>query len=362
MHPHHHHRYPRHKPPRQQRGIAILTVLVIAVLIVTLAAVIFARQSRAVRQNDNYQSLERAWQYAYTLEQYAGIQLQRDFKANKYDALGDRWTYKVPAQTVTEDSGAIVKFTGRLEDLQARFNINNLLDEKGKLRTTGEDAYLKELIRQAGLPASFLSVIIDWMDSDSQIQNGDSAERDYYLAGNTPFNTADMPFTDPSELRLLRLDTLEPKAKEKALDTFTQTINTLPSSVLAKTTINANTASQEVLNALGLSKERVAMILAAQKQKLPYKTQDELINALTFNPQDPTEQTLMNRIKQQVDVKSSFFLLTGEIQINRARVFLNSVLFREPDGKVRVIMRQFDRVNTKSTTTNDASTTPANTN
>lgn len=342
-----------------------MVVLVIAMLVATLAAAILARQSRALRYSNNFASVERAWQYVYTLEQFAGIQLQRDLKTNQYDALTDRWAYRVPAQTVTEDSGAKVTFSGRLEDLQARFNLNNLLDEQGKLRTTGEDVYLRQLVKVAGLPPGFSSVIVDWMDRDVMIQNGDSAERDYYLAGTIPYHTADMPFTDSSELRLLRLDALEDSAREKALNRFQQMVTTLPTSLLAKPTLNVNTASQDVLEAFGLSRERVATVMAARQQKRPYKTQDEFINALSLNAQDPADQALNERLRMNTDVKSSFFRLTGEIQIQQARVFVNSVLFREPGGTIRVIMRQFTpdtlTTTTPPDTASDASPTPANT-
>ncbi|QLQ33144.1 MAG: general secretion pathway protein GspK [Candidatus Thiothrix singaporensis] len=232
--------------PRRQRGIAILTVLVIAVLIVTLAAVVFARQSRAVRQSDNFQSLERAWQYAFTMEQYAGLQLQLDALANKYDALTDRWAYELPAQTLTEDSGAVVRFSGKLEDMQGRFNLNNLVSQEGEQRGKLDGAALNQLkpfVANAGLPRLYR-------------RNRRLAGRQRHPARGGRSGTgllpvrhhalpaADMPFADPSELRLVRLDILDPKLKDKALNQFLQTVTVLP---FKKSTLNPNTASKEVL-------------------------------------------------------------------------------------------------------------------
>ncbi len=358
---------------RSQRGVAIITVLVIAVLIVTLATVIFARQSRAVRQNDNVQSLERAWAYVYNLEQFAALQLQIDAKINKFDALTDRWAYDLPEQTVTLNNGAVVRFKGKLEDMQSRFNLNNLLsqdaEQKGKLDGAAY-GLLKPFVTNAGLPSGFVDVIADWIDNNAIPQSADGAERDYYMSGNMAYLAADMPMTDISEVRLLRLENLEPQQKSRALDKFLQTVTVLP---FKKTTINPNTASKAVLVALGLSNDQLMLINEKRKTKSAYKTKDEFFQAMGFDAdKDPKHKTLIDTF----DVSSQYFRLTGEININHARVFLNSLLFREPNGKVRVIMHQFDRAidsqdtqspqqtttTTDSDTTNDASDTPANTN
>ncbi|SDZ88291.1 Type II secretion system (T2SS), protein K [Thiothrix caldifontis] len=352
MHPNHH---PARNRPRQQRGIAILSVLVIAVLVVTLAAAIFARQSRAVRQTDNFQSLERAWQYVLMMEQYAGLQLQLDAKTNKFDALTDRWAYRLPTQTLTEESGAIVKFTGNLEDLQGRFNLNNLLSQDAEQRGKLDGAALNQLkpfVTDAGLPAGFADAIADWLDSNTQPQGIDGAERDYYLAGAIPYLAADMPFVDVSEVRLLRLEMQDPEAKNKALNHFLTTVTALP---FEKTTINPNTASKWVLKALRLSDSQIALILDKRKLKQAYRSKEEFLRDMAFEP--GKDDALMNSF----DVTTQYFRLTGEVQINRARVFVNSLLLRDAKGSVRVIMRQFDRVNEQPITTNDASNTPTNT-
>lgn len=350
---------PRKPPPprsrRPQRGIAILTVLVIAVLIVTLAAAIFARQSRAVRQSDNFQSLERAWQYVFTMEQYAGLQLQLDAKENKYDALSDRWAYDLPTQTLTEDSGAVVKFSGKLEDMQGRFNLNNLVSQEGEQRGKLDGAALNQLkpfVTNTGLPAGFTDAIADWLDANTLPQGLEGAERDYYLSGAVPYLAADMPFADLSEVRLLRLDIQDAKLKDTLLNRFLSTVTVLP---FKKTTLNPNTASKEVLKALGLTDAQITLILDKRRAKLAYKSKEEFQRDMAFTP--GKDDVLLNSF----DVGSQYFRLTGEVNINRARVFVNSLLLREPNGAVRVIMRQFDRVNEQPTTTDNASNTPANT-
>jgi len=342
----------------QQRGVAILTVLVVVALVVTLAALIFARQSRAVRQTDNYQSLERAWQYAFALEQFVGMELQRDQQDNKYDALSEGWATTLPTLPIEEGNGVKVgEFNGKLEDLQARFNLNNVLDEKGKLRTNGEDQQLKELVKLSGLPSGFADTLIDWVDADSIILSGESAESDYYLSGAVPYRAANRAFADASEVRLLRLDITDPKEKEQALANFLRNATVLPAKTPTK--INANTATDVVLKAIGLSQNSVDTIAAARTAETPYKTTGDLLAAL-----DTADKAKQEQLSKVLDVSSQYFRLTGEVRLGRARVYVNSVFFRETGEPIRVIMRQFDRVNEPEkddTTTDDANTTPANT-
>ncbi|UOG93078.1 MAG: type II secretion system minor pseudopilin GspK [Candidatus Thiothrix sulfatifontis] len=357
MHPN---QRPAPKPHRQQRGIAILSVLVIAVLVVTLAAAVFVRQSRAVRQTDNFQSLERAWQYVLMMEQYAGLQLQLDAKDNKYDALTDRWAQQLPTQTLNEDSGAVVKFTGKLEDLQARFNLNNLINQEGEQNGAAFEQ-LKTFVKDAGLPPGFADAIADWLDSNTQPQGLEGAERDYYMSGEIAYLAADMPFADTSEVRLLRLEMQDPDAKNKALNRFLSTVTALPFthppvSPNKQTTINPNTASKAVLRAMRLSDSQIASILDKRKLQQAYKSKADFVQEMAFTP--GKDDVLLNSF----DVTSQYFRLTGEVQISRARVFINSLLLRDAKGSVRVIMRQFDRVNEQPMpTTDDASNTLTNT-
>lgn len=367
MHPNQHpNQRPAPKPRRQQRGIAILSVLVIAVLVVTLAAAVFVRQSRAVRQTDNFQSLERAWQYVLMMEQYAGLQLQLDAKDNKYDALTDRWAQQLPTQTLNEDSGAVVKFTGKLEDLQARFNLNNLLSQDAEQPSKLDGAALNQLkpfVTDAGLPAGFADAIADWLDSNTQPQGLEGAERDYYMSGEIAYLAADMPFADTSEVRLLRLEMQDPEAKNRALNRFLRTVTALPFthppvSPNKQTTINPNTASKAVLRAMRLSDSQIASILDKRKRQQAYKSKADFVQEMAFTPGKDKDDVLLNSF----DVTSQYFRLTGEVQISRARVFVNSLLLRDAKGSVRVIMRQFDRVNEQPMpTTDDASNTLTNT-
>ncbi|HPY40078.1 MAG TPA: type II secretion system protein GspK, partial [Thiolinea sp.] len=73
-----------------------------------------------------------------------------------------------------------------------------------------------------------------------------------------------------------------------------------------------------------------------QRQAEPFKT----IGAVSS-----LVPSLSPELKVLLAVNSNYFRLTGQVRLGKSRLFLNSVLFRSADGKVRVIMRQFNRVN-----------------
>lgn len=340
---------PRNSVPplrKAQQGIAILTVLVMVALVMTLTAVIFARQSRALRQQDNYQSLERAWQYALSLEQFVGMELQRDAQSNQYDALTEGWATILPRLPIEEGRGVKVgEFSGSVEDLQARYNLNNVINKEGLLRPD-QQAILQRVVSSAKLPAGFASVVVDWLDKNEIIFDADGAESDYYLSLAIPYRAANMAFSDVSELRLLRLE-LPHEDKLAALQRLQTLVTTLPVQE-SVTTVNANTASAEVLTALGLSAQQVDLLLN-ERATAPYKTPQALADKVNLTTE---QQSLLG-------VASRYFRLQGEVRVGRARVYLNSVFFREPGQPTRVIMRQFQPDNSpKPAAIEDARYTP----
>jgi len=344
----------RPKLPRfRQRGIALLTTLVILMLVVSIAAVVLTRQSYAIRQTSDYQDVEQAWADAQSVEQQTIAWMQGDFGKLPYSNL-DEDTLTNFQQTIQQawsgsDTPKVTLENLRLDDLQARYNLNNLVDAQGKLPPSGEDKVVTALAQAAGLPTSFTSVIIDWIDPNSTPLNADGAESDFYAPNG--YRAADAYLTDPSELRLLRLE-MEPDKKEAALQAFQQTISTLPPAT-ALTTVNANTAGTAVLSAVGVPADKITLITDAQQAKKPFKTKSELSSTLGL------DATTNKAVTDRLDVTSQYFRLSGAIKLGRATVFLNSILFHQPQQPVRVIMHQFTRT-TEPDTASHVSNTPAN--
>lgn len=325
------------KPQRQQQGVAMLTALLIVALAVMVVTSIFVQQRYSIRLSTNLQDMEQAYQYAYAAEKMAGAWLEQDIKKTtdgSYDSLQDNWAAEIPALKIDDDNGQpIGKVQVKIEDLQAYFNINNLYDLQKKQARASMMKLFQQMLQTKGmLPISFAHSVVDWIDPDDELTDPDSAESDYYSLQDQPYQASNALIVDPNELRIIKLGNItEPEEKKKLLGELLPFITALPT----PSALNVNTASEEMLVAIGLTSQQAQAIVQERKTK-PFKTMAE-VNNLVAN--------LSAELKVLLGVNSNYYRLTGQVGLRKSRLFLNSVLFRSADGKVHVIMRQFNRVN-----------------
>ena len=83
------------RQPSRQRGIALISVLLVFALATVIASEIIARNALDIRKTANYLNSQQAYYYALSGEAYARQLLYRDFsEANgsaPSDALTDDW-------------------------------------------------------------------------------------------------------------------------------------------------------------------------------------------------------------------------------------------------------------------------------
>lgn len=323
------------KSQRRQQGIAMLTALLIVALAVIVVSSIFVQQRYSIRLSNNLQDVEQAYQYAYAAEKMAAAWLERDIKDTKdgtYDSFQDNWAGKIPPFPIDDDNGQpIGELQVKIEDLQAYFNVNNLYDVQKKKPRASMMKLFQTMLQTELLPTSFANSVVDWIDPDDDLIDPDSAESDYYSGQEKPYKASNALLLDPSELRIIKLgDISDPEEKKKLLDTLMPLITALPTPAA----LNANTASEDVLVAIGLNSQQ-AQAIVQERKAAPFKTMAD-VNKLAAN--------LSAEQKVLLGVSSNYYRLTGQVRLGKSRLFLNSVLFRSADGKVRVILRQFNRV------------------
>ena len=126
---------------RGQRGVALVTALLV-VSLATMAAVSMAtRQHVDVRRTGNLLHGEQAYAYAMAAESWALVIMDRDTEDTENDTLEEDWATALPPISV---EGGFVN--GAIRDLQGRFNVNNLVREDGKPSTADLD-YFKRLLQ-----------------------------------------------------------------------------------------------------------------------------------------------------------------------------------------------------------------------
>ncbi|MCW8900670.1 MAG: type II secretion system minor pseudopilin GspK [Gammaproteobacteria bacterium] len=299
---------------QQDKGIALITVMLILALATILAVSMSSRQQLDIHRSANILNLEQAYQYILGAEAWGKQILTRDSQDNKVDSLNDDWATILPALPI--EGG---KMTGRIEDLQARFNINNLV-QNGKTQKLYVDRF-KRLLRNLELNEDISLVIIDWLDADEET-GFSGAEDNEYLNLSPAYRTANQAMHDVSELLLV-----------KNIDFATyEKLRPFVCVLQSETAINVNTASAEVLSSIvkDLSLED-AKSLVEDRNKETYEKVDDFI-----------QHPLLKQKKVEKDglsVSTQYFQLSSTTQIERVNVEYLSVLYRDNEGRVNILSR-----------------------
>jgi general secretion pathway protein K len=266
---------------------------------------------------------------------------------------------------IKDGETVIGSFSGQIEDVQGLFNINTLLNDKDIQQDLGQ-TLLDKLLKAQQLPATYRVAITDWMDKNSQPQDNTSAEADFYMLSDPAYFAANQPFTDASELALVRLDTVDPETTRKKLNELLKLVIALPRPK-DFTKININTAPEALLRAL-VPKD--AELIISNRQTAPFD-QGTLNNFITNNSTELNNEFLshipnpqyqppilntdgsvktpekgkpFNRLQwtNVFGVTSNYFRLNGLIKIGAVRLNTVSLLERTATGEIHILMRRFE--------------------
>jgi general secretion pathway protein K len=315
---------------RRQHGIALITAMFVVALATIAAVAMFESSNIAVRRESNLIESEAAWWYSSGVESWVKGVLKQDAKNNKIDSLGDIWAK--PVDFLPIDNGAL---RGRVEDLQGRFNLNNLA-VKDPARLKIYIAQFNRLLDSVPeLPVEkargIASAIRDWVDADSERFDMNGAEDNDYQSLDPPYRAANRPMLSASELLQVRGVTPE---IYRALRPYVTALPTVG------TAINVNTAAEPVLMSLSANIDLAALQrFVKARTDQPAKAPADVLNggptAFLLADKDLHPETL-------IDVKSRYFELQAEVFIGSGRVALYSLYLRPDDGNPVVIAHSTD--------------------
>ncbi len=308
--------------PDHQRGVALITAILIVALAALLASGMLGAQNLSIHRSQNLFAQEQAWWYAIGAENWAGKVLERDRKDNQTDHLQEDWATALEFLPV--EGGYL---SGGVTDQQGLFNLNNLSgtqqDEAAKQlqrllqNIEGLDAFTAPALAQA---------IRDWVDPDLEPGFPDGAEDDYYLSQRQlPYRTANRRLTSVTELRLIR--DVTPEIYQALLPYVT----VLPES----TPININTAPAELLAALAPE-----LTLADAERLIAVRENEPFKEVQAFLSQEILAGRQINA--SLLTVSSAYFQLHVQATVGTTRVNLYSLLLRGQDGRVQTARRSRD--------------------
>jgi general secretion pathway protein K len=298
----------------RQQGVALITALLVVALAVAAATAMATRMHVDVRRAGNLLHGEQAYAYALSAESWAYVILREDARNSTHDALDEDWATALPPISV---EGGLV--SGRITDLQGRFNVNNLVDPAGQPNQNEVD-YFKRLLDVLGLDPALSAALLDWIDDDINATFPGGAEDDTYLLLDPPYRAANRPLVSISELLLVQGFT------DEVVAALAPHVVALP----AATEINVNTATAQVLLALDadLTAPDVETLLAERERA-----------AFTDNASFLAHDALAGlTIAITTDVSSSWFQVLTDVQVGSGQARVESLLERAA-GKLRVLSR-----------------------
>ena len=216
----------------RQRGVAIITALLVVMLAAGIAAFLLAQQSRALTRAARATERAQAIQYAAPTLDWARAALFQLQKSTPRIDLTQPWARGLAAIPL---DGAMA--AGALRDEAGLFNINNLA--KNGVRSEADIAVFRDLLTALKLNPDLADAAADWIDADDEPTGAGGAENSTYMAMQAPYRAANRNLMQIEELRRVR------GFDDAILARLKPFISALP----LRTPININTAPQEVLAA-----------------------------------------------------------------------------------------------------------------
>jgi general secretion pathway protein K len=334
-------RYPgnRRQQPnrRQQRGVALIIALILVALATILATKLtfdgFLEQRRAI----GVLAAEQALHFGMGAEALAADVLTQDLQTSaQLTTLAAPWaqpTQPLPITPQDDPEGEpIGTLQGQLEDMQGRFNLNNLarvIQGAGPQSTIQDPQPLEQfqrLLASVGLETKWAGLARDWIDADDIPGSPDGAEDQVYTSQTPPYRTGNWPMMSPTELMNL------PGFGADRYRKIAPYVTALP---IANATINICTAPAVVLESLAanLNGEYSPEVLANGRKTGCFPDATAFANIL--GPK------VLATTSKLFSTKSQYFRLTTRVTLGTTEFTLYSLLSRGNGGKVTPLLRSF---------------------
>lgn len=289
---------------RSQKGLALISAL----LIVSLASVLAAARMFALQlETQASQALLGATQarlVALGIEELAAEIMARDALDSDTDHYGEPWF-----RGISDMSVGPMRIRGTIEDMQGRFNLNNLVTRQGTPDMIAVGQF-RRLLGVLGLDETIALKALDWMDADNLPQPAGGAEDEAYTRLFPPYQAPNRPMEDVSELLAVEgVDAETWRLLSPHVTALPVTGPPIP--------VNVNTATVEVLLSIAEYPDRAQVQNWRERQLAGGMTDLEEVQA-----------ALPSRMAERVSLSSNWFSLRVAVNADGTRFYLSSLLDR----------------------------------
>jgi len=303
---------------RRQRGVALITAMIIFALVAIVATDLAWDNALDVRRTRMLIVRDQAVQIGLGAESWIATILRQDLSETETDHLGELWASQLPPLPI--DGGEVF---GTIEDLQGRFNVNNLIGANGEVDELAL-AQFQRLLTSLELDPRLAGIVADWLDPNLDAAFPDGAEDPIYTGMTPPYLAANQLLSSTGELAAINgMDKI-------SFDTLAPHITALP----GRTGINVNTASPFVLQSLdeNISPGDVEGLISEREQGGFSSVENAFSSLVT--------PEVLNTLSES----TSYFRLRVIVRIDTVRITFYSVLQRGPQGSVTPILRSLGTV------------------
>lgn len=299
-----------------QRGVAIITALVVVAAATVAVSAMLWRESIAVRKVENQAALGEARWLARSSIEWARLVLLQDARTSTVDHLGEIWALPLAETRVTEDLGTqqasstvsadtsqtpfadndAAFVSGRMQDAQARLNLTGIMT--GEQMDEQRVEMLERLLTVLNLDKALAKTIAGRMAASPKVTSVDMLVRE--LTGSGAMEAASAGRLAPF-------------------------IAVLP----VPTPVNINTAPPEVLAACfpNLPLDAARALARSRTQAWFNQVSDAAARLPGTSAQTPAGN---------VSIASNFFEVDGRVRVGRADLRIVALIERDAGGTTRV--------------------------
>ena len=318
--------------PMRERGVAVITALLLTTLAITIVASLFWQQQVQVRSIENQRrQLQKKWILRGAID-WARLILREDAKQTvAIDHLGEPWAVPLAETRLdqyVENGRADVDpsdaaLSGDIIDAQSRYNLANLCWDAGSnLCIKGQSnpvevAAFAKLLSSVRLDPALANAVADVMISIEFQPQG----------GATPVANQSRPIALEHIEDLLAVPGFSPEMIEK----LREFVIILPTSAL--TLVNVNTAPAEVLAArIDTLSVADAIVLIAGRKTASFRDTADFTNRL--------QGKSLGSGQGKIGVSTSFFLVNGKVRMNRAGLEMQTLIKRDGPRTTLIWIRE----------------------
>ncbi|MCE2405918.1 MAG: type II secretion system minor pseudopilin GspK [Pseudomonadales bacterium] len=302
---------------RTNRGVALISILMVVVLFSALAFQLYSHQTMVTAQTRVGLTANQARHSLMASEALAQELLYQDWideDGRVRDDMVEPWAQSLlPINTV---SGSV---RVQIVDLSGRLNLNSLVSESSEVSTSA----FSYILNRIGISVELTPVWRDWIDADDQrffVEGYQGREELDWLSNATPFRTPNRLAGHLSELKILA-----PFASDVYTE-LTHLVTVLPTRTLK---VNVNTAHPEVLNSL------LPPTSSKMSSRAGVRNFGSVEAFIDLNND-------FSAVIDHLSVRSDFFEVRATLEGADLRMDMTSQIYRDPrSGECRVYARDF---------------------